>query len=349
MAGKKKDKVEQPQEEVEDTLVPEEQHYKDMEARLEKTIDSRFERFEKAMEKFFTAASVTSPSPQKRKATKRPAPPAENNHDTRNKALRSKYNPVSHTDPEVLIDNDDENNIQEFESPAKPGTSQKATRQASRRAGSRVTTDVNKDGGAHVPAASASLNPASAKLDMNNWLLQQGTFAAAQTTRKQPMSARDFYADDDLDAHVQNIIATSASAIARGNAKIGFFPSKYVLRGTDMKRAAVNTLSISEHCWAIFRMIHDIEVPAEIKPNLLVHIEQILEDTQEYDWQTAVRPWSNAVFSRIAEGRIPGGWADRTEIQNLRMISLKQARLDWGIRIIPTLLGPKMQASLSTT
>lgn len=86
-----------------------------------------------------------------------------------------------------------------------------------------------------------------------------------------------------------------------------------------MKPAAINTLSISEHCWAIFRMIHDVEVPAEIKPHLLVHIEQILEDTQEYDWQAAVRPWSNAVFSRIAEGRIAGGWSARTEIQNLRM------------------------------
>lgn len=66
-------------------------------------------------------------------------------------------------------------------------------------------------------------------------------------------------------------------------------------------------------------MIHDEEVPGEIKPSLLVHIEQILEDTQDYDWQTAVRPWSNKVFSRIAEGRIVGGWAARTEIQNLRM------------------------------
>lgn len=319
MAGKKKSDEKEPHEHVEGREEQDEAKFQEMEARLEKTIDSRFERFEKALEKYF---APPEPAPQKRKAAKRPAPAQVNTHDTRNKALRTKYNPVSQSDADVLIENEDEEcEIQDFDSPAKSDPPQNPPRPTSRKTGSRGTKIVNKDGGPQENAsglhAEAQRGP---KTDINNWLINHRSFAAsASTSRPQPMSARDFYNDETLDPHVQNIIATSASAIARGNAKFGFFPSKYVLRGLDLKPAPINSLSISEHCWAIFRMIHDIEVPQDIKPHLLVHIEQILEDTQEYDWQSVVRPWSNAVFSRIAEGRIAGGWSARTEIQNLRM------------------------------
>lgn len=113
--------------------------------------------------------------------------------------------------------------------------------------------------------------------------------------------------DDDLDHRV--ILANSATNIARGNTRLGLFPFKYVFRGEDLKRATMNSLSISDHCWAIFRMIRDEVVPAEIKPYLYTHVEQVLEDSRSFNWQTAVRPWSNAVFSKVAEGRFLNGWA----------------------------------------
>lgn len=85
----------------------------------------------------------------------------------------------------------------------------------------------------------------------------------------------------------------------------------------------MNSLTISDHCWAIFRMIRDEAVPAEIKPYLYTHVELVLEDSGTYNWQTAVRPWSNEVFSRVAEGRFTNGWASHNEIQLLR-ISISQ-------------------------
>lgn len=112
MAGKKKTDVQQEEQHTEQSPDQEADKYQQMEARLEKTIDDRFERFEKTMERFFAAPAS---SPPKKRGTKRPAPPPENTHDTRNKALRSKYNNVTPRPSEVLIDNED-SDIQEYDS-----------------------------------------------------------------------------------------------------------------------------------------------------------------------------------------------------------------------------------------
>lgn len=66
-------------------------------------------------------------------------------------------------------------------------------------------------------------------------------------------------------------------------------------------------------------MIKDPVVPAKIKPSLYSHMEEIVEDAATYDWQTAVRVWSEEVFTMIAEGQLTDGWADHQKIQMLRM------------------------------
>lgn len=101
------------------------------------------------------------------------------------------------------------------------------------------------------------------------------------------------------------------------------FPFKYVFRGDELKCAPMNSLTVSDHCWAIMRMVRDEAVPNEIKPHLITHVEQVLEDARSYNWATAVRPWSNEFFSRVAEGRLTEGWASYNEIQLLR-ISISQ-------------------------
>lgn len=158
---------------------------------------------------------------------------------------------------------------------------------------------------------------------MNQWVINKAlALQPASSTQHMPLSVRDLHDDDDLDLRVQTILANTASGIARGNARPGLFPYKYVFRD-DLKRATMNSLSISDHAWAIFRMIRDETVPQEIKPYLYTHVEQVLEDSRSYNWQTAVRPWSNEVFSRVAEGRFSNGWASHGEIQLLR-ISISQ-------------------------
>lgn len=65
-------------------------------------------------------------------------------------------------------------------------------------------------------------------------------------------------------------------------------------------------------------MLKDNAVPADIKPALLDHIEQICDDCREYDWPSAVRRWSEEVFSLIAEKRLERGWHATNTIQMLR-------------------------------
>lgn len=95
------------------------------------------------------------------------------------------------------------------------------------------------------------------------------------------MSIRDFGNDDDLTEQVQSIIANSAANITGGNVRQGRFPYKYIVRREEMRRPLPTSLTMSEHLWAVFRMIRDESVPSEIKPFLLSHIEQVLEDTRD--------------------------------------------------------------------
>lgn len=58
-------------------------------------------------------------------------------------------------------------------------------------------------------------------------------------------------------------------------------------------------------------------MPSDIKPLLYNHIEDIMEDSSQFEWVSAVRPWSEEIFTRVAEDRLT--WDNRPEIQLLRM------------------------------
>lgn len=96
----------------------------------------------------------------------------------------------------------------------------------------------------------------------------------------------------------------------------GVFPFKYVRRGPELKRATLNSLTLQEHLWGITRIIRDESVPQHIKPLLYFHLEEVLDDARSYDWQSAVRPWSEECFSLVAENRLT--WSDASRVQMLR-------------------------------
>ena len=140
-------------------------------------------------------------------------------------------------------------------------------------------------------------------------------------TRFLPSSTADFIHDTEIDTQVQEILQTTAHqlASARGNVAPGMFPFKYILRGPEKKRATLNSVSLAEHLWGIFRILEEGSVDKDTKSALVIHINEVLEDAREFDWPSAVRRWSEEVFSQVAENRMKGGWRDYDRIQLLRM------------------------------
>lgn len=153
------------------------------------------------------------------------------------------------------------------------------------------------------------------------WLLSQAIENQPGTvdgyTDNLPTSANLPTYDHNMEAKVNHILASTAHHLATGPGKIGLFPHRFVSRGRDRKRPGFNMLSLSEHIWGIFMIMKDCKPPNNIKPYLYKHIHDIIEDTCSFDWATAVRPWSEEVFSQVAENRIK--WSDKADIQMLRM------------------------------
>lgn len=135
-----------------------------------------------------------------------------------------------------------------------------------------------------------------------------------------PTSVHEVPLNHSVDAQVQQLLASTVHNLGKGNTPPYDFPYKYILRGPEKIKASINSVTLPEHLWGIFRIIHDPKTLSDTKPCLMAHIEQIVEDAREYEWDTGVRRWSEEVFSRISEGRLASGWHATDEIQRLRMI-----------------------------
>lgn len=132
-----------------------------------------------------------------------------------------------------------------------------------------------------------------------------------------PISAGECNYDEEMEAKVNHILASTAHHLAAAPGKNSLFPHRFVSRGPDRRKPAFNTLTLSEHVWGIFMIMRENKVPASIKPLLYKHIQNIIEDSCSFDWATAVRPWSEEVFSQVDEGRLQ--WDDNASIQMPRM------------------------------
>lgn len=188
----------------------------------------------------------------------------------------------------------------------------------------RPWADVQQARGAHDHLARRGQQPELNSVNKNNdwstWLLAETDFASrAPGSSFLPTSAKDVVYNEDLEAQATQIYENTPSQLAKGMSKGGYFPFKYVTRGPEKRKATVNSLSLAEHIWGILCMIKDPTVQSEIKPLLLNHIDEIVDDCRQYEWASAVRPWSEEVFALVAEGRLSRGWASKEEIRFLRI------------------------------
>lgn len=181
--------------------------------------------------------------------------------------------------------------------------------------------------------------PSASGINKNNqaweaWLAEANKSNDIHSAVSAPALPRPFgldntgFHDQDLDAQVCHILETAPHQL-KGNIPHGVFPFKYVTRGPEKKKLSFNTLSLPEHILGMFRIIEDDRVDPSIKPEILNHMKEVAEDSCEFEWGGHVRRWSEEVFDLVAEGRLPGGWAAHSKIQNLRtgMSQVDSARI----------------------
>lgn len=287
-------------------------------AQIKETMTLGFSRLESVVEKL--AGAVLQPNPT-RNTRKRTAPEPINTYDTRNKALRAKYNPPKGKSSSNVNELDHNSSSDETSDDGDAAIPQEVVTKTTRKARAQPAKRKQEPQKVNKHPASPQKPTSDGKQDMNTWLISTAfnNQPSGSVQHPLPMSTRDFGDDPELEQRVDRYLASTKPNVAQGMVPPGVFPFKYVRRGLDNKRATFNSLTISEHLWAIFRIIRDPAVPSHVKPHLITHVEQVLEDSKDYDWQTAVRPWSDEVFSRVAEGRFTNGWASYQEIQMLRL------------------------------
>lgn len=87
--------------------------------------------------------------------------------------------------------------------------------------------------------------------------------STATSSYNAPMPQFAFH-QDDVESQVQQILATTAHTLSRGNVKPGAYPYKYVSLGYDRKHLNLNTVTLAEHLWGILRMVKNEKTDPEI-------------------------------------------------------------------------------------
>lgn len=282
--------------------------------RLSEKLTATFSQgFEKMQEAIVNMAQKTTAQQTEISNQKRQAEPEFAGYDTRNKDLRPFYNPEP-VPPQK-------------KSKKKPSKSQPAPAMPA------DAIDVDHSD-VSIPVSTAPCTsvghgrnvnnfpnpgPSDLNLAMNDWIIGQAAQNKTSSAFNLPTSTAELPNDSSLEAQVQQVLINTASHLAKGNQNTGFYPHRYVVRGPEKKKLGLNSLTILEYLHAILKMIKDSAVPSNSKPYIYAHLEEVIEDARQYDWPTAVRPWSEEVFTLINDGSMPEGWAAQQKIQMLRM------------------------------
>lgn len=262
--------------------------FNQMEARLTEDFTMKIERMQEAL--LASMAPQQPPQPPPKKGKKRQTKPSK-------QKVQSSEDEEEESDVEEIVE----------PAPKKPGRKkkQKSVIPEQPSAEVRQTPTVTSK-----PAAPATVNTR-----WDAWIAAQDTMPISAPTL--PMSVNDLNMDDE--DQLQRILTTTANHLARGTQKTGFYVHKYVTRGREKRRTSLNMLSLPEYNWGLCMMIKDEQLPAAVCPYIIQHLEEINEDAIDYDWASAVRCWSEEVFTLVAENRLDGGWADTSRIQMLRI------------------------------
>lgn len=206
---------------------------------------------------------------------------------------------------------------------AQSSTTSDATPDVNRRSAFQPPTrrrSRSADGRHDTLPTTATFDPHLKVNTANPWSswLQKNSAGQQQLPLSADFKEPDQFEEDLTSQHVRNILASTAHHLSSGNNKPGVYPHKLVFRGPEKKRIPLNNVTLAEHLWGIMCIVKDPKTDPRIKPSLLAHLEDVIEDACDFQWP-AVRRWSEETFSLIAENRLPNGWYSTTRIQLLRV------------------------------
>lgn len=285
------------------------------------TFQENFARMEQVMRDLAAASKVARVDPPDTRGKKRTAQ-AQPNEDEVSTVQQNIDNTRSSDNSEPIPGQSSSKNEHQFQAELvnaadvgrRQSTQPPTQRPSSARQQTASDLDIElllNDAGQHVNS-----NPWAA------WLQNSSTnrFSASAVTPASSLPSDE----PDLRAQVQQIIENTAHTLSAGTAKPGSYPFKYVDRGPEKRKIPINSVTLSEHLLGILRLVKDPKVDPMVKPAILTHLEEVIEDSAEFEWQY-VRRWSEEIFSMVAEGRLPKGWFSTGRIQLLRM---SMSRLD---------------------
>lgn len=139
--------------------------------------------------------------------------------------------------------------------------------------------------------------------------------------RRSPSAARRDASPESL---VRAILATTRKGLRhkKGVHPDYVYPHELIERGSDKKPIKRGEASYEEYAVALRFMENQSAFHPDDLPALRAHSLQVAEDARELPW-FIVREWSEEIFDRIADGRLPQGWRDPVALSNARFAQIQ--------------------------
>lgn len=297
---------------------------------IRQELDLRFARFEKVFESMAAAEPTPRPaSPPKN--NKRPAEGNSHSDDSSSKVVVG--------EDDCSIQQPSQSSFHPFSVPNKPAPAQTLTQRDLREAARPSFAQAQPQ-----PASGINVNNNNPSPTWNAWLAMQQPFASTFQPES-PGNDNEQY-NRSIEHQVRQIMEGTPHQL-KGKVPIGYFPYKYVTRGPAKTKLGYNSVSLAEHIYGMFRMMDDVNTDPTIKPHLLTHMKEVVEDASEFEWASHVRRWSEEVFTQVVERRLPRGWESTDRIQNLRtgMSRVDSARLQSGKEAVQKKFAPQHQGN----
>lgn len=134
--------------------------------------------------------------------------------------------------------------------------------------------------------------------------------------------------DASPEAIVRALLSTTKKGLRhkRGVNPDYVFPHELIERGEEKRPIKRGEATYQEYAVALRHLERQESFHRDDIAALREHSDQVAEDARDLPW-TIVRNWSEEIFNRIADGRLPLGWTDPAALLNARTAQIQIATI----------------------